>query len=84
MKPMQALIDVLPNLSSRWLAYALLLVGGLCLWSGGRMGHLLRKPWSGAPREWLPETRRVMKRALAILGLGIILLIGGLWLWWRL
>ena len=28
------LIDIFPNLSSRWLAYALLLVGGLCIWSG--------------------------------------------------
>lgn len=80
---MQALIDLLPNLSSRWLAYALLLVGGLCIWSGRRMGHLLQKPWSGAPREWLPKNRRVMNCAFTILGLGIIFLTGGLWLWWR-
>jgi hypothetical protein len=47
------------------------------------MGHLLQKPWSGAPREWLPGNRRVMNRAFVILGLGTILVIGGLWLLWR-
>jgi hypothetical protein len=80
---MQVLIDLFPSLSSRWLAYALLLLGGLCLWSGGRMGHLLPKPWSGAPRDWLPEHRRVLSRALAILCFGIVLVIGGFWLLWR-
>lgn len=80
---MQALIDLLPGLSSKWLAYALLLIGGLCFWLGGRMGHRLPRPWSGAVHEWLPEYRRILRCAIPILCLGTVLTIGGLWLLWR-
>jgi len=80
---MQALIDLLPGVSSKWLAYALLLIGMLLVWSGGRMGRQLVRPWTGPPHEWLPKNRRVLIRAILILCLGIVLVIGGLWQWWR-
>ena len=52
--------------------------GLACLWSGGRMGRLLPKPWSGPPQEWLPESRRILKRSLVVLGVGAALTVAGI------
>ena len=61
-----------------WIGSGLLVVGVLCLWSGGWMGRLLPRPWSGAPDEWLPEYRRLVKRSLVTLGAGTVLALGGI------
>lgn len=56
----------------------LVALGVECLAYGGRMGHRLPKTWSGAPEEWLPEYRRILKRSLVIFGIGAVLILGGI------
>jgi hypothetical protein len=60
-----------------WIGAAMLVLGIACLWAGGRMEALLPKPWNGPPQTWLPESRRVLRRAGAVLTTGAILLLCG-------
>lgn len=71
--------------TTQWMGGATLVLGIACLWSGGRMGRLLPKPWSGAPRDWLPESRAIIKRSLVVIRVGAVLIIASvaslLWRW---
>lgn len=62
----------------QWLGWAFMVLGLACIWSGGRMGRLLPKPWSGPPHQWLPEYRHILKRSLIILGVGAAMTLGGI------
>ena len=63
--------------SQQWIGVLIFLLGIACLWSGGQMGRLLTKPWTGKPQQWLPEYRHTFKRSLTILVIGALLVLAG-------
>ncbi len=60
------------------LGLGLFVLGMACLWSGGRLGRRLPKPWSRPQQAWLAEYRRIAKQSLAVLGLGAALTLAGI------